>query len=298
MRPADWYFDGQFRKRRSKNNQGGKETMKLKLVSITTATVAFVLSLTSFGADSPAVQDGGRSLRGDEATRVDSRRLDHASNLAKASDVIGMEVKNAQGEKLGKVENLLVDLETGRVAEVIVSSGGFLGMGDELSAVSPRAFRYDPGQKLLALDMSKEALAQAPHFKRKDLSTYTGTGSAGVIERGTGSDRGSSSDRDGSDADNTKRNVRDRSGTVTPFDQGSNKRDLEITQEIRSEINKQKDLSVNAHNAKVMTTDGRVTLRGPVNSDDEKRVLGEIASRAAQADHVDNQLEVKRPGNE
>jgi osmotically-inducible protein OsmY len=52
-------------------------------------------------------------------------------------------------------------------------------------------------------------------------------------------------------------------------------------------------MSVNAQNVKIMTVDGRVTLRGPVNTDEEKRLIGEIADRIAHSGNVDNQLEVK-----
>jgi hyperosmotically inducible periplasmic protein len=52
-------------------------------------------------------------------------------------------------------------------------------------------------------------------------------------------------------------------------------------------------MSMNARNVKVITRDGRVTLRGPVNTAEEKRLIGEIAERSASAGNVDNQLEVK-----
>ena len=51
-------------------------------------------------------------------------------------------------------------------------------------------------------------------------------------------------------------------------------------------------MSTNAKNVKIITIDGQVTLRGPVNTAEEKRLIGEIANRIAQAGHVDNQLEV------
>ena len=52
-------------------------------------------------------------------------------------------------------------------------------------------------------------------------------------------------------------------------------------------------MSVDAKNAKIITKDGHVTLRGPVNSTEEKRLIGEIAERIAGARNVDNQLEAK-----
>jgi osmotically-inducible protein OsmY len=52
-------------------------------------------------------------------------------------------------------------------------------------------------------------------------------------------------------------------------------------------------MSVNAQNVKIITVDGKVTLRGPVASSEEKRRIGEIAGQIARSENVDNQLEVK-----
>jgi sporulation protein YlmC with PRC-barrel domain len=65
------------------------------------------------------------------------QRLGRLNDAAKASDIIGMTVKNYQDEKLGKVEDLAVDVESGRIVQVILSTGGFIGIGDTLSAVPP-----------------------------------------------------------------------------------------------------------------------------------------------------------------
>ena len=54
-------------------------------------------------------------------------------------------------------------------------------------------------------------------------------------------------------------------------------------------------LSVSAQNVKIITANGRVTLRGPVESDDERRIVEELAVAATSAGSVDNQIEVKKP---
>ena len=96
------------------------------------------------------------------------------------------------------------------------------------------------------------------------------------------------------DADNTSRNVRDRDEkTATPLNQGNSKADIATTASIRKAIMADKSFSVNAQNAKVITMNGQVTLRGPVASEEEKRQVGEIAARVAQAQNVTNQLEIK-----
>jgi osmotically-inducible protein OsmY len=95
------------------------------------------------------------------------------------------------------------------------------------------------------------------------------------------------------DRDNTGVNVRDRDGTArTPIDQNENKTDVQITADIRKRVVDTK-LSVDAQNVKIITQDGKVTLRGPVKTDDEKQRIEEIAVAVAGANNVDNQLEVK-----
>ena len=100
-----------------------------------------------------------------------------------------------------------------------------------------------------------------------------------------------------SNADNTERTVSDPSGqTMTPIDQGKSKADLATTAKIRKEIMASSQMSVNAQNVKVITNAGKVTLRGPVDTAKEKRIIGEIAVRCANHGNVDNQLEVTGAG--
>ncbi len=94
------------------------------------------------------------------------------------------------------------------------------------------------------------------------------------------------------DRANTGVNVRDRDSTAkTSFDQNENKTDINITADIRKRVVAKK-MSVNAHNVKIITQDGKVTLRGPVTTEEEKQQIEEIALAVAGANHVDNQLEV------
>ena len=95
---------------------------------------------------------------------------------------------------------------------------------------------------------------------------------------------------------NTAVNERDASGaTKTPIDQDETQADVNRTAEIRKRILDTEDLSVNARNAKVITSQGKVTLRGPVESEAERDTLAKIATDVAGAGNVDNQLEVKPP---
>ena len=94
-------------------------------------------------------------------------------------------------------------------------------------------------------------------------------------------------------ADNTKLNERDRKSTLTPINQGNSSAETKITADIRKAILAKK-LSFNAANSKVITTGTKVTLRGPVKSDEEKATIESIAKATAGVTEVDNQLEVKK----
>ena len=94
--------------------------------------------------------------------------------------------------------------------------------------------------------------------------------------------------------DNTAVNKRDRDNSAkTPIDQNENQRDVNITAEIRKAVLARENMSINAHNVKIITADGKVTLRGPVNSEEEKMVIDDIAQQLAGKDNVTNEIEVK-----
>lgn len=95
-------------------------------------------------------------------------------------------------------------------------------------------------------------------------------------------------------ADNTKVNQRDQnSNEPTADQQKDNRSDRDITQQIRRAIMKDKSLSTYAHNVKIITQDGQVTLKGPVRSDDEKTAIEAKATEIAGQNKVSNELEVK-----
>jgi hyperosmotically inducible protein len=100
-------------------------------------------------------------------------------------------------------------------------------------------------------------------------------------------------DRTAADRDNTEVNVRDRSdATKTPIHQNENRKDIDITANIRTRVVDTK-MSVNAQNVKIITQDGKVTLRGPVKSEEEKAQVEKMAHEVAGAANVDNQLDVQ-----
>jgi len=83
--------------------------------------------------------------------------------------LIGRAVDTTQGQKIGDLKDMVVDLESGRVLYAVVSAGGFLGIGDELTAVPPGAFTSSAQDKL-TMNIDKEKLKAAPHFTKDQES--------------------------------------------------------------------------------------------------------------------------------
>ena len=97
-------------------------------------------------------------------------------------------------------------------------------------------------------------------------------------------------------ADNTKVNKQDRAkGAATADQQKENSSDRDITQKIRRALVDDKTLSTYAHNVKVITQDGRVTLKGPVETADEKKTVEAKASEVAGDGNVTNQISIAPP---
>ena len=94
--------------------------------------------------------------------------------------------------------------------------------------------------------------------------------------------------------DNTKVNKRDRNaGEPTADQQKMNTTDRALTKQIRQSIMSDKSLSTYAHNIKIISQNGAVTLKGPVKSDDEKKAVLAKATAVAGTDKVTDQVSVK-----
>lgn len=93
---------------------------------------------------------------------VDRRRR----RVLAASTLTGDRVRNSAGEDLGQVEQIMIDIPSGRVAYVVLSFGGFLGIGDKLFAVPWNALRIDEGEHEFVLDVDRNTLENAPGFDK------------------------------------------------------------------------------------------------------------------------------------
>ena len=95
-------------------------------------------------------------------------------------------------------------------------------------------------------------------------------------------------------ADNTQRNASDKNRTADTAEQQSNSQeDLALVQRIRQAVVKDDSLSMNAKNVKIIVSGGKVQLRGPVETPQEKEAIAAKAGQIAGKNNVDNKLEVK-----
>jgi len=103
----------------------------------------------------------------------------------------------------------------------------------------------------------------------------------------------------GTQADNTKMNQRDRnSAEPTADQQKENTSDRELTRQVRRALMQDKSLSTYAHNVKIVAQNGAVTLKGPVKSEEEKAAIEQKAAEAAGgADKIHSELQVKGDNN-
>ncbi|MGY6125794.1 PRC-barrel domain-containing protein [Paraburkholderia strydomiana] len=84
-----------------------------------------------------------------------------------AADTLdGNRVLSSDGEDIGKIKDIMLDVRSGRVAYAVLSSGGFLGIGDKLLAIPWRALTLDTEQKCFVLDMTAERVKSAPGFDK------------------------------------------------------------------------------------------------------------------------------------
>ena len=93
-----------------------------------------------------------------------------------ASTLAGDSVRNSAGEDLGKVDEIMIDIPTGKVAYAVISFGGFMRMGNKLFAIPWSVLKLDEDEKRFILDVDKKTLENAPGFDKDnwpDMADHT-----------------------------------------------------------------------------------------------------------------------------
>lgn len=86
--------------------------------------------------------------------------------ILSAGSIIGTRVINSEGEPLGNIKDLVVDLDDAQIAYAVLSFGGFVGLGDKLFAIPLEALSFDTQGKGVVLDVDREVLKNAPGFDK------------------------------------------------------------------------------------------------------------------------------------
>lgn len=98
------------------------------------------------------------------------------ASLLSAATIYGDKVCNLQDEKLGNIQDVMLDLSEGKIRYVIMASGGFMGMRDRLFAVPWEALKQDKVNKRFMLDVNADRLKNAPGFARDQWPNMADTG--------------------------------------------------------------------------------------------------------------------------
>jgi sporulation protein YlmC with PRC-barrel domain len=148
----------------------------MRKLSILTAFI-FALSLVLTGT---ALAAGERQQQRDQQQmqqQRDQQRMQQQRGAAvqpdqkvhRASEIIGSNIENRQGENLGEIEDLVVDPATGRISYAVLSYGGVLGVGDRRTAVPFTALNPKPDDpEKLVLNIERQRLEQAPSFESRE----------------------------------------------------------------------------------------------------------------------------------
>ena len=134
--------------------------MKKHLIIILLVVAGLFLGTNGFA------QEKKKPVAGDIAAKTAKGQQINAFMVEK---IIGSKVINMKGETLGKIENLVVDIDTGRIVYAVLESGGFLGIGDKLFPVPWVSLAALPSEGIFFLNQSKEQMEKAPAFEKDKL---------------------------------------------------------------------------------------------------------------------------------
>ena len=121
------------------------------------------------------------TYRADTASRP--LENDETHRLISSAKVDGTYCYNSNGDQLGTVDHLMIDKISGKVEYVVLSSGGFLGLGDKLFAIPWSALTLDTEGKRFVLDVSKDRLKNAPGFDKDHWPSMADTTWGGEVHR-------------------------------------------------------------------------------------------------------------------
>ncbi len=103
--------------------------------------------------------------------------------VVKASEVVGVDVKNLADESIGKISEVVIDKAHGNVSYLVLNFGGHLGFGNKFFAIPWNLFTYNEEKDCFVLDLDKERLQDAPGFEKDNWPNFTSPNVATSIEQ-------------------------------------------------------------------------------------------------------------------
>lgn len=138
--------------------------LKLKMTCIALiSSFGMAVSMPSFGQQKSS---GASAAQADRASGKASNEAKQGDRDVRASKLIGKNVENAQGENLGEIKDLIVDVGNQRVQYAVLSFGGALGLGDKLFAYPVSTFKPSADGDKMVLNVDKERFKDAPGFDK------------------------------------------------------------------------------------------------------------------------------------
>lgn len=103
--------------------------------------------------------------------------------VVKASEVTGVGVQNLVGEKLGKINEVVIDKTHGKISYLVLDFGGILEFGNKFFAIPWNMFTYNEEKDCFLLDLDKQLLKDAPGFDKSNWPNFTSPNVATSIEQ-------------------------------------------------------------------------------------------------------------------
>ena len=200
--------------------------------------------------------------------------------VERTNRLVGLPISNPDGDYIGRIEGLVMDLPKGQVVHVIVKTDP---ESSPRRIIQPRALKFNAAKTTLILDNNYVEMDGEPHFKWTD-GRRSNFHQESYVNREVKADRGLHSRQNFSEG---------LVPAATVMEHGKNFRDVQKTAKILGAIQSDPKLSANAKNIEVVTLNAQTTLRGHVNSPEGKRRIGEIAKKAGRPENVSNLIEVR-----
>ena len=152
----------------------------IKYIPLTAFAAAFVLggslSANETGPEGTGMREHQRQSQqpdrtGDETAREST--IDQAnSHPMTASEVLGMNIDSADNDKIGEIDEIYIDSDTGEVLAIVVSTGGLFGIRQQQSLISPEDLRINAERSLMQTNVSKDQIKEAPRYRKGETSGF------------------------------------------------------------------------------------------------------------------------------